>query len=113
MAHNRSIKQPARAAAAAARSRRAARARARSMAAGHRDTWPHWAVNGYLGQPMAPSSPQHAQATGTRRFLACQHCLTAAIAKWTTAILAGRGPGHKQAPRRIMGQQQRSSSSSI
>jgi hypothetical protein len=92
MAHNRSsIKQPARA--AAAPRARAARRSVACMAAGHRDTWPHWAVNGYLGQPMAPSSPQHAHATGTGRFLVCQRCLTAAIAKWTTAILAGRGPG--------------------
>jgi hypothetical protein len=36
MAHNRSIKQPARAAAAAARSRRAARARARAACAAWR-----------------------------------------------------------------------------
>ena len=77
-------------------SRRHARARARARGARAHDggsmrgdrpadgtTWLHWAVNGYLGQPMAPSSPQHAHATGTRRFLAFQHCLTAAVAKWT------------------------------
>jgi hypothetical protein len=50
--------------------------------------WP-WSLHGYPAHPMAPSSPQHAHATGTRRFLACQHCLTAAVAKWTMHCYPG------------------------
>jgi hypothetical protein len=72
--------------------RAAARARARAAAAAsamRHDAEPpgRWA---YPAQEGALSSPHHAHATGTRRFLACQHCLRAAVAKWTTLLsLAG------------------------
>jgi hypothetical protein len=45
-----------------------------------------------VGRPPRLARPQHARPHYQYEavLLACQHCLTAGIAKWTTAILAGR-----------------------